>query len=141
MTSSTYALPLPVPQPEWDFYWEKAKAHELWIMHCDDCRQAYFYPRAICPNCFSRNTRWLQTTGRGRLYAFAIVHRAPTPAFREHVPYVAAIVLLDEGARIPTNLVDVEMEPTKINIGMPVEVVFEDVSEAISLPKFRPAAG
>jgi uncharacterized OB-fold protein len=129
-----------LPQPEWDYYWEKTKAHELWIMTCDDCRQAYFYPRAICPNCFSRNTRWLQASGRGSVHAFAIVHRGPTPAFRERVPYVAAIIELEEGPRLASNLVEVEMDPAKISVGMAVEVVFEDVTDAITLPKFRPAS-
>jgi len=141
MTTPSYALPLPTPQPEWDFYWEKAKAHELWIMRCDDCQQAYFYPRAICPNCFSRNTRWLQSSGRGVLYAFTVVHRGPTPAFRDAVPYVGALVQLEEGVRIPTNLVEVEPDPANIKVGMPVEVIFEDVTESITLPKFRPARG
>ena len=141
MTSSEYPLPLPRSQPEWDFYWEKTKAHELWIMFCNSCAQAYFYPRAICPNCHSRDTAWLQASGRGTLHAFSIVHRAPTPAFRDAVPYVAAIVDLDEGPRFPTNLVGVPFEPEAIKIGMALEAIFEDVTPEVSLPKFRPAAG
>lgn len=127
---------LPIPQPETEYYWEKARAHELWLMRCDDCGNAYFYPRSICPICFSRNTRWFQASGRGTLFAFSIVHRPPSPAFA--VPYVAAMVELEEGPRMPTNLVGVEPDPTAVRIGMPVEVVFEDVTDAISLPKFRP---
>jgi uncharacterized OB-fold protein len=140
MTQATPPIPAPTPQPEWDFYWEKAKARELWLMRCNDCNQAYFYPRAICPNCFSRNTEWFQTSGKGVLHAFAIVHRGPTAAFRDVVPYVAAIVELAEGPRLPSNLVEVEMEPTAIKVGMPVEVVFHDVTDAITLPKFRPSS-
>lgn len=139
MTTRPYSLPLPQPQPESDFYWEKTKVHELWLKRCDDCQRAFFYPRAICPNCFSRNTRWLQSSGRGTLYAFAIVHRPPSPAWQEKVPYVAALVELEDGVRLPTNLVDVEPDPAKIKIGMPVQVVFEDVTDKITLPKFRPA--
>jgi uncharacterized OB-fold protein len=139
MTSQTYNRPLPTPMPEWDTYWEKAKAHELWLMRCGDCRKAYFYPRAICPNCFSRNTSWFQSSGKGSLHAFAIVHRAPTPAWRDHVPYVTAIVELEDGARMPTNLVEVEPDETKIRVGMPVEVTFDDVTPEITLPKFRPS--
>src|SRR5207237_2840610 len=127
------------PQPETDFYWDKAKAHELWLMRCNACGRTYFYPRPICPSCFSRETAWVRSSGRGTLYAFSIVHRPPTPAFQERVPYVAALVELEDGARIPTNLVDVEPDPAKIQVGMAVEVVFEDVSETIALPKFRPA--
>lgn len=139
MTAPSYNLPLPSPQPEWDFYWEKAKAHELWLMHCDDCDSTYFYPRPICPSCFSRKTRWVQSSGRGTLYAFAIVHRGPMPAFNDVVPYVTAYVELEGGARLPTNLVEVAPDPEKIKIGMAVEVVFDDVTAEVTLPKFRPA--
>jgi uncharacterized OB-fold protein len=93
----------------------------------------------MCPHCFSRNTEWFRSSGRGTLYAFAIVHRAPTPAFADMVPYVTAFVELEGGARMPTNLVQVEADPAKIKIGMPVEVVFDDVNDRITLPKFKPA--
>jgi len=139
MTARTPPKPLPNPQPEWDSYWEKTKAHELWLMRCNDCGSTYFYPRAICPHCFSRNTGWVQSSGRGTLYAFSIVHRPPHPAFADVVPYVAAYVELEGGARLPTNLVGVEPDPAKVRIGMAVEVVFDDVSDKITLPKFRPA--
>lgn len=132
--------PLPTPRPETDFYWERAQAHELWLMHCDDCQRAYFYPRPICPQCFSRGTRWVQSTGRGTVHAFAIVHRPPTPAFQSRVPYVAALVELEEGVRVPTLLVGVEADPEKVRIGMAVEVLFEDVTDGVTLPLFRPAS-
>ncbi len=131
--------PLPVPQPESDFYWEKCREHELWLRRCNDCQKAYFYPRDICPHCFSRNVTWVKASGRGTVYTYAIVHRPPTPAFRDKVPYVVALVELEEGPRMPTNLVGVEPDPAKIKIGMPVVVDFEDVSPTISLPVFRPA--
>ena len=130
----------PLPQPESDFYWEKCKAHELWLRHCKACDSTYFYPRDICPGCFSRDTDWVQSNGRGTLYAFAIVHRGPAPAFRDRVPFVTAIVELEGGARMPTNLVDVEPDPGTIKIGMAVEVTFDDLDDKISLPKFRPAS-
>ena len=139
MTEPAARPPMPVPQPETDFYWEKAKAHELWLMHCDTCGTTYFYPRPICPRCFSRDTRWVRSSGRGTLYAFSIVHRPPTPAFQDRVPYVAALVELEGGARLPTNLIDVDPDPANLHIGMPVEVVFDDISADIALPKFRPA--
>jgi len=141
MAQPAYDLPLPVPQPETDFYWERARAHELWLMHCDDCEQAYFYPRPICPGCLSRNTRWVRSSGRGALHAFAIVHRPPTPAFRDRVPYVAALIELEGGVRLPSTLVDVAPDPSVIRIGMPVEVVYDDVSDVLTLPRFRPSSG
>ena len=139
MTQQPYTKPVPVPQGESDYYWEKAKAHELWLRDCGDCNQAYFYPRDICPHCFSRNTSWIQASGKGTLHTFAIVHRAPTPAFRDDAPFVVAMVDLEEGVRMPTNLVEVEPDPANITIGMAVEVVFEDITDEIALPKFKPA--
>ena len=133
------AITPPLPQPESDFYWEKCKAHELWLRHCKACDNTYFYPRDICPGCFSRDTDWVQSSGRGTLHAFAIVHRGPVPAFRERVPYVTALVELEGGVRIPTNIVQVEADPANIKIGMALEVVFEDLNDDISLPMFRPA--
>ena len=134
-----YQGPLPVKQPESDFYWEKAQAHELWVQKCNDCDKAYFYPRDFCPACGSRNVEWIQASGRGTLHTFAIVHRAPVPAFRDRVPFVVAMVDLDEGARMPTNLIGVEPDPAHIQVGMPVEVAFEDLTDEITLPMFRPA--
>lgn len=128
----------PVPQPESDFYWEKCKEHELWLRHCRLCDDIYFYPRDISPCCFSRDTDWIQSSGRGTLHAFAIVHRGPIPAFRDRAPYIVAMVELEGGARMPTNLVDVDPDPSVIKIGMEVEVVFDDLDDKISLPKFRP---
>ena len=140
MTQQSPPIPPPVPQPESDFYWEKCKAHELWLRHCRACDKAYFYPRDICPECFSRDTDWIQSSGRGVLHTFCIVHRGPTPAFRDKVPYVVAVVELDSGARMPTNLVEVEADPEHVKIGMAVEVTFEDLDDNISLPMFRPAS-
>ena len=139
MAEAANGLPLPTPQPETEFYWQKAKAHELWLMRCQSCGGTYFYPRPICPQCLSRDTTWVQSSGRGTLYAFSVVQRAPTGAFRGVVPYVAALVELEGGVRLPTNLVDVEPDPAGIKIGMALEAVFEDVTDAITLVKFRPA--
>ena len=129
----------PIPQPESDFYWEKCKEHELWLRHCKACDNTYFYPRDICPSCFSRDTDWIQSSGKATLHAFAIVHRAPVPAFRGKEPFVTAIVELEGGARMPTNIVDCEADPEHIKIGMALQVTFDDLDDKISLPKFRPA--
>ncbi len=139
MTTEAYRGPLPVKQPESDFYWERAQAHELWLRRCNACERAYFYPRDFCPNCGSRDVSWIQASGRGTLHTFAIVHRAPVPAFRDHVPFVVAMVDLEEGPRIPTNLTGVEPAPEHIQVGMAVEVAFADVTDEITLPVFRPA--
>ena len=145
MTQPAPAITPPAPQPESDFYWEKCKEGELWLRRCTTCNRAYFYPRDICPfpECFSRDTEWVQSSGRGTLLTFAIVHRAPTPAFRDKVPFITAVVELEEGARIPTNLVGVEFQegeirPDAVQCGMAVAVEFEALNDNISLPMFRP---
>ncbi|MFQ5873821.1 MAG: Zn-ribbon domain-containing OB-fold protein, partial [Dehalococcoidia bacterium] len=70
-----YDLPLPVKQPESDYYWDKAKEHQLWLRKCNACNKAYFYPRDFCPKCHSKDVTWVQSSGKGTLYAFSIVHR------------------------------------------------------------------
>ena len=145
MTQPAPAITPPAPQPESDFYWEKCKEGELWLRRCTTCNRAYFYPRDICPfpDCFSRDTEWIQSSGRGTLLTFAIVHRAPTPAFRDKVPFITAVVELEEGARIPTHLVGIEFQegeirPAAVQCGMAVAVEFEALDDNISLPMFRP---
>ena len=111
----------------------------MWLRHCKACDKTYFYPRDICPDCFSRDTDWTKSSGRGTLYTFTIVHRAPTPAFCDRVPYITAIVELESGVRMPTSLVDVARDPSVVKCGMAVELVFQDLDETVSLPVFRPA--
>jgi uncharacterized OB-fold protein len=137
--TSGYNKPVPVPQGESDYYWEKAKAHELWLRQCDDCGNAYFYPRDISPCCFSKNTSWIQASGKAKLFTFAIVHRPPHPGFREIAPYVAAIVELEEGPKFPTNIVIDDPTPENLQIDMALEVTFDDITDTIALPKFKPA--
>tara|TARA_B110000014_G_scaffold122521_1_gene84170 strand:- start:62 stop:484 length:423 start_codon:yes stop_codon:yes gene_type:complete len=139
MTQEAPKITPPVPQPESDFYWEKCKEGELWLRHCKSCDKTYFYPRDLCPMCFSRNTDWIQTDGKGTLHTFAIVHRGPTPAFRDKAPYVTAVVELQGGARMPTNLVEIDPDPAVIKCGMALEVTFEKLDDNISLPMFRPS--
>jgi hypothetical protein len=137
--TQAYSKPIPSPQGESDVYWQKAKQHELWLRKCNACGQAYFYPRDISPCCFSKDTSWIQASGRATLYTYAIVHRPPTPAFQKDAPFVTAIVELEEGPRMPTNIVMQEPTPEKLRIGMPLQVTFEDITDTIALPKFKPA--
>ena len=135
-----YAGPLPVPTPESRPFWEAARRHELSLQRCRACGRRVFYPRAACPNCLSPDLEWRRVSGRGTLHTFTIVHRG-AKNFPLAAPYVLAVVELEEGPRLMTNLVGVEADPVRVRIGMPVEVVFEDVSSEVTLPRFRPAAG
>lgn len=140
MPDEKYAKPLPAPGPEARRFWEGAKKHELWLPYCRPCEKSYWYPREFCPSCGSRDVEWRKSAGRGRVYTFAIHYRAFHPGWNNEVPYVTALVDLDEGVRLFTNLVDVEADPKALRCEMPVAVVFDDVTDEITLPKFRPVA-
>ena len=132
--------PLPVPTPETAPYWEGLKRHELRIQRCRDCSRAYFYPRPFCPRCFSANVEWFTASGKAKLHTYEVIHRA-APAFAGDTPYVLAVVELEEGPRMMTNIIGVDPEPADLVLDMPLEISYETASDDITLPKFRPAAG
>jgi len=136
--SNLGARPLPSAQPESALYWRKLREREIWLRRCTACQHVYFYPRDICPGCFSRATEWIKSSGAATLYAFTIVHSIPMPAFKRELPYVAALVELEGAARIPTNLVEVEPHPGSVRIGMSLEPVFIDATDEVTLLCFRP---
>ncbi|MDI3341747.1 MAG: Zn-ribbon domain-containing OB-fold protein [Sphaerobacter sp.] len=138
---STPSKPLPVADPITAPFWESLRAHAMQLQRCDACGRFVFYPRVVCPHCGSRALTWQPVAGTGVVHAFTIVHRHPNPAFAAEIPYVVALVELDEGVRMLTNLVGVEPDPAQVRVGMPVEVVYEDVSDVVTLPQFRPRAG
>ena len=127
----------PVPLPETQRSWDSARRHSLELPYCTACRAFHYYPRAVCPQCLSSDLEWRPVSGRGRLHTFSVIHRGPRD-FPLGTPYVLAIVELDEGPRLMTNLVGVAADPAAVHIGMPVEVVFTDVNDAMALPHFRP---
>ncbi|HTT76255.1 MAG TPA: Zn-ribbon domain-containing OB-fold protein [Candidatus Binataceae bacterium] len=129
--------PIPVPTRETKPYWEGCKAHELRIQRCEACGHNQFYPRIYCTQCMSDRVEWIKASGRGHVLSYTIVHRPVSPAFAGEVPYVVALVTLDEGPAMMTNLVG--CVPERLEIGMPVMVTFEDWTEEIAIPKFRPA--
>lgn len=130
------ARTLPVPTPETEHFWEGARRGELLLQRCQACAQTYFPPRPHCPGCGAREVEVFAASGRATLYSYVINHR-PAPGFE--APYAIAVVALEEGPRMMTNLVDVEQTPEALQLDMPLEVVFEPCSDSISLPLFRPA--
>ncbi len=128
---------MPKPTPETAPYWEALRRHELRVQRCDDCGEAFFYPRNVCPACLSDRLTWVPASGRGRLHSFTIVHAGiATPPLP--LPYVVAIVELDEGPRLMSNLVGVDPDPEALSCDMPVEIEFADVTDEVTLPRFRP---
>jgi len=127
---------IPRPTKETQNYWEGCRNHELRIQQCSNCDEYQFYPRLMCTNCSSRRLKWVQASGRGKVVSYTIVHRAPSQAYKEEAPYVLAIIQLEEGPTMMSNIV--QCDPENVMIDMIVEVVFEDWTEEISIPKFRP---
>ena len=132
------ARPLPIPDPVTRPFWESLKAHAIRLQRCGACHRFVFYPRPLCPACFSDQLVWTPVSGRGVVHAFTIPHRHGNPAFASRVPYVVALVELDEGVRMLSNLVDVDPTPQAVSVGLPVEIVYDDVTPEITLPRFRP---
>ena len=121
-------------------YWDATKRHELMLLRCVDCGQ-HRHPLVagesfMCPNCTStKKPEWVKASGRGKVLTWTVVHRIFHPAFGEEVPYVVAIVLLDEGARMVANLRGTKSADIKAD--MPVEVIFEELTDEITLPQFK----
>ena len=118
-------------------YWEGAKRHELLLQKCQECGHYRYPPGETCPSCLSDKLEWVKVSGRGSVYTWTVFHQAYHPAYKDDIPYAVVAVELEEGPRMITNLVNCRIEDIKV--GMPVEVVFDDVTEEVSLPKFRPA--
>lgn len=129
--------PLPKPTPGAEHYWESATREEFVLPHCRDCDQVFFYPRRWCPGCFSQNLDWRQGSGRGRVYSFSVVHQAPFPAYQADVPYVLAVIELEEGPRMMANVL--HCDPQEVRVGLAVEVTFEARGE-MKIPQFQPVS-
>ena len=129
---------LPEPTPETAPFWEGCQAHELRLQFCTQCQAYFFYPRIFCPTCLSDAVEWRTVSGKGTLLTYVLSAR-PAPGFENELPYAIAIVKLDEGPHLMTNIVGTALTPQNLPAGLPVEVVFDDVSDQITLPKFQPA--
>lgn len=135
--AQTYAKPLPGPSPVTQPFWDGLLAGTLRIQQCEACSRHVFYPRTACHYCLSDKLKWVTASGRGTLYSFTIVRRAMNPAFQEDVPYVYAIVELEEGPRVTTNVVNCDLEALRVD--MPVKAVYDKVTPEAALLKFEPA--
>ena len=129
---------LPTPDAETRPFWDATREGRFLIRHCLECGKYHFYPRPFCPNCWSERVEWAEATGRAVLYTYSIVVSNDLPPFNERVPYVAAVVDLEEGPRVMTNVVDCEF--ADLRVGMPVEVDYLAISDDITIAVFKPAA-
>ena len=116
-------------------FWDAAAQGRLMLPKCKACGRHFFRPEVACTHCFATDWQWVEASGRGSLYSYSVLHKAPAPGFK--VPLVLAVVELDEGPCMFSNLVGVEMDG--IRIGMPLQVQFEQVAAGVHLPRFRAA--
>lgn len=133
-------MALPFPEQltaEAAHFFEAAAQGRLELQRCDSCERVWFYPRPSCVACGAERYHWVAASGRGRVHSYSTVHRAPSPAFRALVPYVLALIDLDEGPRMMANIVG--DDALEVAIGDAVEVTFEDRGEGRKLPQFRRA--
>jgi uncharacterized OB-fold protein len=134
MTDTTLSKPLPQATSWSKPFWDGVRNRELLIQRCADCRRAIFFPKLFCPFCLSRNVSWERASGRGRIYSFTVVtNNAPSP-FLDQLPLIVAIITLDEGVRLMSNIV--QCDPEQLHCDQPVEVVFDPLGPG--LPQFRP---
>lgn len=130
--------PVPTIYPETQFYWDGAKEGKLLLNACKPCGdKAYFPPRPFCPTCGSRDVTVIEASGKGRLYSY-IINEMPAPGYEP--PFTVAVVMLEEGVKMVSNLMDLPPDPTVLELDMPLEVTFEQRGE-IAVPQFRPAGG
>ncbi len=114
-------------------FWEGVHDHKLLLQNCDDCNQYIFYPRIICPHCFSDQLTWQETSGQGKIHSFTVVHKAPPP-FQDETPFVVGIIELEEGVRMMSRIIG---ERNNIAIDKKVSVVYEQINEEVTLPYFK----
>jgi hypothetical protein len=129
---------LPEPTPETRFFWDGCREGELRLQRCTDCGgDAYFPPRPFCPKCGSRNVEVFKASGRGVLWSYVINHR-PRPDMGDQ-PYAIAVVKLEEGPKMMTNIVGCPQTPEALPLDLPVKVTFARQTDDITLPFFEPA--
>lgn len=130
MSSRYLPTPSKISQP----FWDSCKAGAMQMQKCQDCGVVAFYPVYLCPECASRKLAWTPMSGRGTVHTFTV---APKSSFDIEGPMVVALIELEEGAMMTSNIVNVD--PDTVKIGMKVKVVYEPVSGDITLPLFEPA--
>jgi uncharacterized OB-fold protein len=128
--------PLPFVTEENRPFWEGCQQGKLLLQYCTECHRHQFYPRLYCMQCGSNALRWVEASGHGVIYSYTIIHQNKSPEFVNDTPYNVAIVQLQEGPRMLSNIVDID--PAELQVDLPVTVVFDQVTDIITLLRFRP---
>ncbi len=137
MLESTRPKSLPAVTEENRPFWEGCQQGKLLLQQCSMCNHYQFYPRLYCMQCGSDSIRWVEATGRGSIYSYTIIHQNKSPEFVHDTPYNVALVQLEEGPRMMSNIV--EVDAGELRVDLPVVVVFDRVIEMITLPRFKPS--
>src|SRR5262249_49528258 len=119
-------------------FWDGLKEEKFLLRHCNACGRDHYYPRPFCPTCWSDDLSWREASGRGRLSTYSIGHVDDCPPFNERLPDGAAVVELDEGPRVMTNIEGVPFD--ELRADMPVTVAFKAISDDVTIPVFRAAS-
>jgi uncharacterized OB-fold protein len=127
----------PYPDPDTAGYWDAARRHQLDILRCARCGRYVHFPAPTCDVCGTTDLHWTTVSGRGTVYTFVVVHQSTTPGFDVRTPYVVAWIELEEQVGLHVLSDIVECHPSEVSIGMLVEVVFDDMGDAV-VPRFRP---
>jgi uncharacterized OB-fold protein len=130
-----YDKPLPIPDADSAPYWDGARQRKLMIQHCRKTDQYFLYSRQLTPGVDDAQVEWVEANGTGTIYSYTVARRPAGAAFKDDVPYVVASITLDEGARIMTNIVTDDVD--SVRIGQKVQVVFDDVTDEVTIPKFE----
>jgi uncharacterized OB-fold protein len=134
------ARPIPPASKLTEPYWDAARRGELTVQRCERCGRRPFPPRAHCPGCGASTLSSTPVSGRGTIHSYTIAYRAPHPIFALQLPLVVAIVELEEGLRIMTNIVG--CDPEELEVGMAVDACFEPIDDTdMVLPVFTPTRG
>ncbi|MCP4750071.1 MAG: Zn-ribbon domain-containing OB-fold protein [Proteobacteria bacterium] len=131
-----YKKPLPLITSLSKVFYDGCKEGKLMYQQCQDCGKVVFFPKELCDGCLSENLEWKTSSGKGSLFTFTVTYDYAPPEFADDVPFALAIVNLEEGFSIMSNMVECDFE--KLECDMPVQVVFDPVTPEITLPKFKP---
>jgi len=134
----TNPFPRPVPDATLDSqpFWDGVKNRQLTIQLCDRCAVHNFRPRPLCPNCGSTDLSWVNASGKGTVWSYSVVHRPVSAAFREAVPYVVALIELEEGPLLMSNIVGIDA--ADVTVGLSVELTFSEEHDGRVVPLFKP---
>ncbi len=133
---TTYARPIPQPDAESQEFYDGARRHELMLMRCGSCNAYRLPSRPRCPDCWSTDTQWVAASGRATLYSFGIMHQK-FPGFSDDGPYNYAVVELEEGPHIVSNIVNAA--ESDLRVDMPLRAVYDDIADDATLIRFQPA--